>query len=124
MGGGAESHLPDSMQREIKTDHEITIPLRDRLFSYSDHLRNLVRNLGGMAALLTMWFLPFAEERRFALCLAALIIPYLVFGGSLGYGPGTRYEVAVQPLILLLAATGVMGFLALIKRHLPKPETP
>jgi hypothetical protein len=120
IGGTAEAHLPETMLREIKADHRITIPLRDRLFSYSDHLRNLVRNLGGMIALLTMWFLPFMRERRFAICLAAFIFPYFVFGASLGYGPGVRYEVAVQPLILLLAATGVMGVLALVQRYLPK----
>jgi hypothetical protein len=124
IGGCAEANLTPYMRQEIIADHEITIPLRDLLFSYSDYLRNLVRNLGGMIALLTIWFLPFMGERRFALCLAALIVPYLVFGSSLGYGPGTRYEVAVQPLILLLAATSVMGMLTLIRRHLPKMGLP
>ncbi|MDP7238417.1 MAG: hypothetical protein QGI34_16980 [Candidatus Latescibacteria bacterium] len=100
------------MRQEIITDHEITIPLRDRLFSHSDWLRSLVRNLGGTIALLCMWFLPFMGERRFALCLAALILPYLVFGAALGYGA-----------IVLLAATGVVGVLALIKQYLPKPGT-
>jgi hypothetical protein len=117
IGGTAEAHLPETMLREIKADHRITIPLRDRLFSHSDWLRSLVRNLGGTIALLCMWFLPFMGERRFALCLAALIFPYLVFGTALGYGPGTRYEVAVQPLILMLAAAGIIGMLTLIRRH-------
>ena len=120
IGGCTEAYLSETMLREIKADHEITIPLRDLLFSYSDWLRSMVRNLGGTIALLCMWFLPFVGERRFALGLAALILPYLVFGAALGYGPGTRYEVAVQPLIIMLAATGIIGMLTLIRQHLPK----
>ncbi len=120
IGGCTEAYLSETMLREIKADHEITIPLRDLLFSYSDWLRSMVRNLGGTIALLCMWFLPFVGERRFALGLAALILPYLVFGAALGYGPGARYEVAVQPLIIMLAATGIIGMLTLIRQHLPK----
>jgi hypothetical protein len=108
------------MRQEIVTDHKITIPLRDRLFSYSDWLRSLVRNLGSTIALLCMWCLPFMGERRFALGLAVLILPYFVFGAALGYGPASRYDVAVQPLILMLATTGVMGMLTLIRQHFPK----
>ena len=120
IGNCAETYLTPAMRQEIITDHEITIPLRDRFFPHSDWLRSLVRNLGGTIALLCMWFLPFMGERRFALCLAALILPYCVFGAALGYGPASRYDVAVQPLILMLAATGVMGMLTLIRQHLPK----
>ena len=116
----AEARLTPAMRQEIITDHEITIPLRDRLFSHSDWLRSLVRNLGSTIALLCMWCLPFMGERRFALGLAVLILPYFVFGAALGYGPASRYDVAVQPLILMLATTGVMGMLTLIRQHFPK----
>jgi hypothetical protein len=115
IGGCAEAHLTPAMRQEIITDHEITIPLRDRLFSHSDWLRSLVRNLGGTIALLCMWFLPFMGERRFALCLAALILPYLVFGAALAYGAIGRYEVAVQPLILMLAFCGILGIAEIIR---------
>jgi hypothetical protein len=115
IGGCAEAHLTPAMRQEIITDHEITIPLRDRLFSHSDWLRSLVRNLGGTIALLCIWFLPFMGERRFALCLAALILPYLVFGAALAYGAQGRYEVAVQPLILMLAFCGILGIAEIIR---------
>jgi hypothetical protein len=115
VGGCAEAHLTPAMRQEIITDHEITIPLRDRLFSHSDWLRSLVRNLGGTIALLCMWFLPFMGERRFALCLAALILPYFVFGAALGYGAASRYDVAVQPLILMLAFSGILGIAEIIR---------
>jgi hypothetical protein len=54
-------------------------------------------------------------ERRFALCLAALILPYLVFGAALAYGAQGRYEVAVQPLILMLAFCGILGIAEIIR---------
>jgi hypothetical protein len=114
IGNCAEGHLPPSMASEIHRDHEITIPLRDTFFPYTDMLRNWVRNLVGLLALVSWWFLPFAPQRRFFLCLAALIIPYLVFSCSLGYGSYTRYELAVQPLIILLTSGGVLGLWSFI----------
>jgi hypothetical protein len=116
IGNCAEGHLPPHMASEIYHDHEITVPLRDTFFPYTDMLRNWVRNLVGLLALVLWWFLPFAPQRRFFLCLAAMIIPYLVFSCSLGYGPYARYEVAVQPLIILLTSGGVLGLWGHIRR--------
>jgi hypothetical protein len=117
IGNCAEGTLSPHMASEIYRDHEITIPLRNTFFPYTDILRNWVRNLVGLLALVSWWFLPFAPQRRFFLCLSAMIIPYLVFSCSLGYGPYTRYEVAVQPLIILLTSGGVLGLWSFIRNQ-------
>jgi len=109
IGGCAEAHLSPHMRREILADHKVSIPIRDALFPLGNFLRNFVRNVGGPIALLTVWFLPFAPQRRFFLYMAAIIVLYIGFGGSLGYGPYTRYELAVQPLIIFLMMGGLLG---------------
>ena len=116
-GNCAEGNLPPRMASEIYRDHEITVPFRDTFFSYTDNLRNWVRNVVGLLALVSWWFLPFAPQRRFFLCLAAMIVPYLVFSCSLGYGAYARYELAVQPLIILLTSGGVLGLWSFISNR-------
>ena len=116
IGGCATAHLSPKMQQEIIRDHEVSVPMRDRLFPIGNFLRNLVRNVSGPIALLTCWFIPFAPNRRLFLYMALLISPYLLFSSSLGYSPYSRYEIAVQPLIIFLAFSGLLGLRCFLRK--------
>ncbi len=109
VGGCAESHLPQAMRKEILADHAVSFPLRERFFPFFNMLRNLVRNTVGIIFLLTVWFLPWAPRRRYVLCLSFIGLTYIFAGSVAGIGPYTRYELGVQPLLILITAGGLLG---------------
>jgi len=122
MAGCANAHLPPGMQQELIHDHKTTVELNRLLFPVANFLRNSVRNIFGPMALALLCFLPWGPQRKFSLFMFAMVIVYLIFGCSLGYHVYARYELAVQPLILMLAALGAMGLMNVI-RKLPKIES-
>ena len=110
IGNCAKSSLPTSMQEEIKIDHELTRPFHQKYFTVVNFIRNMVRNVLGPLILLSVFFVPFAKEWRFGLCISFIGLAYLVMSGMAGnISAYTRYEVIVQPLLVMVAAVGVAG---------------
>ena len=121
IGNCAETNLPLRMQAEIIRDHEVTIPLRHMIFPIGNWMQNLERNAVGLLAILTWWFLPFCPQRRFVLSVSAMIVPYIFLGGFLGIGPHTRWELPLQPLILMVTTLSILGLISFIRKKLEKP---
>jgi hypothetical protein len=97
------------MQEELKVDHELTRPFHQKYFTVVNFIRNMVRNVLGPLILLSVFFVPFAKEWRFGLCISFIGLAYLVTSGMAGISAYTRYEVIVQPLLVMVAAVGVAG---------------
>ena len=121
VGECAENSLPPTMLTEILLDHEISFPLRESIvFTVGNTMRNLVRNTVGLTALLTWWFLPLSPHRWFMIFIAASALSLIGVSGGLGGGAYTRYELAFQPLILMVTAGALLAMCDLIRKLLWK----
>ena len=121
IGNCAESSLPPRMRAEIIRDHVITIPLRFMIYPVGSWMQNMERNAVGLIALLTWWFLPFCPQRWFVFSVSAMIIPYVSLAGFLGIGPNTRWEIPLQPLILLVTTLSVLGLISFVREKMENP---
>jgi hypothetical protein len=50
-----------------------------------------------------------------------MIVPYIFLGGFLGIGPHTRWELPLQPLILMVTTLSILGLISFIRKKLEKP---
>jgi len=115
---GCTESLPERMQLENLQDIEITTPINGVLMPFLNGLRNYARLAIGLLALLTWWFIPWAPNRNYALCLALICIPIVLLGGSLVIGAHSRWELPLQALIILATALGATGFMEVTQRGL------
>lgn len=116
--GCARDILPPQMIRENKWDNQITFPLTDsNAFKVGNTMRNLVRNLVGPLALLTWWFIPFTAYRAFWFFITLSVFPLIGVTSIAGTGGAyTRYELAIQPLILLVTTGAILSLIKLLHR--------
>jgi hypothetical protein len=117
LSGCVES-LPERMQMENLGDIEITTPINEALMPFFNGLRNYARLAVGLLALLTWWFIPWAPNRSYVLCLTLICIPNILLGGSLIIQAYSRWELPLQALIILVTALGTTGFMEVVQHGL------
>jgi len=101
-GGCSENSLPPAMIEENLSDERLSQSLPHNAFMYiSSFLRNMVRNVAGILALLSWWIIPFARDRIFLGFLACSSLAVVGVIGVMGGGIYTRYEYSSLPLILI-----------------------
>jgi hypothetical protein len=115
--GCVASAMPQEMLAENLWDHRITCPLREStLFTVGNTMRNLVRNAVGVIFLLTWWFIPFSRHRGFFIFIAANALALIGSFGAFAGGAYTRYEIPVQPLMLIATTGAILALLDLIRK--------
>jgi hypothetical protein len=115
--GCVASAIPQEMLAENLWDHRITCPLREStLFTVGNTMRNFVRNAVGVIFLLTWWFIPFSRHRGFFIFIAASALALIGSFGAFAGGAYTRYEIPVQPLILIATTGAILALLDLIRK--------
>jgi hypothetical protein len=82
----------------------------------STFLRNMVRNVVGVLALLSWWIIPFARDRILLAFLACSSLALVGVIGVMGGGANTRYEYYSLPLILITTAGALFAMFQFIQR--------
>jgi len=115
---GCAETMPQRMRQENLRDIEITTPINEALMPFFNGLRNYARLAVGLLALLTWWFIPWAPNRSYVLCLTLICIPNILLGGSLIIQAYSRWELPLQALIILVTALGTTGFMEVVQHGL------
>jgi hypothetical protein len=117
LGGCSESSLPPAMIEENLSDERFSQFLPHNAFmEISSLLRNIVRNIIGVLALLSWWIVPFSNNRIFLTFLACSSIATIGVIGVMGGGVYTRYEYSSLPLILITTSVSLFAVFQLIQR--------
>ncbi len=116
-GGCSENSLPPAMIDENLADERLSQSLPHNAFmEISTFLRNMVRNVVGVLALLSWWIIPFARDRILLAFLACSSLALVGVIGVMGGGANTRYEYYSLPLILITTAGALFAMFQFIQR--------